>query len=83
MKARYLILAVHDYYQQKLDDQRVGVVFRGDPTRSLREDDIWTLQYIDLMHLQLIVEALDTDASGFVTIQEVNQFTTSRPKEWR
>ena len=33
--------------------------------------------------LQSIAEAFDDDSSGFVTIAEVNQFTSSRPKDWR
>ena len=41
------------------------------------------MEYISLTKLQAISEAVDDDASGFVTIAEVNQFTTSRPKEWR
>ena len=51
--------------------------------RRISDDDAWTLRYLDLMHLQPIIEALDDDASGYVTIQEVNQFTTLRPMGWR
>ncbi|PIL33367.1 hypothetical protein GSI_03987 [Ganoderma sinense ZZ0214-1] len=83
VKARHLVLAIHDYYLQKQEDQ--GQVFQVDGTQkrgSIYEDDSWTFEYIDLMHVQPIIEGLDDDASGFVTIQEVNQFTTSRPKGW-
>ena len=81
MKARHLALAIHDHYLQKLDDKYHGIKTEG--ARLIDENDVWTLQYIDLMHLQPIIEAFDADASGFVTIQEVNQFTTSRPQGWR
>ena len=81
MKARHLVLAIHDHYLQKVDDKNHGI--RTEGARPIDEDDAWTLQYIDLMHLQPIIEALDADTSGFVTIQEVNQFTTSRPQGWR
>ena len=35
------------------------------------------------MRLQPILEAFDDDASGFITITEMNHFTTSKPEEWR
>lgn len=48
------------------------------------ESELWALaEYINLMHLHPISEVLDSDSSGFVTIQEVNRFTVSRPRGWR
>ncbi|TBU40766.1 hypothetical protein BD309DRAFT_992844 [Dichomitus squalens] len=89
VKARHLVLAIHDYYLQKRDEQEQDIKARRslkiDGTqkrRSISEDDAWTLEYIDLMHLQPVIEALDEDASGYITIQEVNQFTMSRPEGW-
>lgn len=35
------------------------------------------------MRLQPISEAFDDDASGFITVNEANTFTTSRPLDWR
>ena len=29
------------------------------------------------------MEAFDEDASGFITIKEANDFTCSRPQDWR
>ena len=86
VKARHLVLAIHDYYLQKREDQEHAFQVDGtqhERRRSIDEDDAWTLEYIDLTHVQPIIEGLDEDASGYVTIQEVNQFTTSRPKDWR
>ena len=83
MKARHLALAIYDYYLQKLDERERGVDKDGASARPLSDDDVWTLQHIDLMHLQPIVEAIDEDASGYITTQEVNKFTRSRPKDWR
>ncbi|KAH9942219.1 uncharacterized protein BXZ73DRAFT_41008 [Epithele typhae] len=80
VKARHLVLAIHDYYMQKLDDlQRI---IKSNRDRPMNAADEWTLNYIDLMHIQPIIEALDEDASGFVSISEVNRFTISRPKGW-
>ena len=45
--------------------------------------DAWTMKYIDIVRLQPILEAIDDDASGFITIGEMNRFTSSRPRGWR
>jgi hypothetical protein len=45
--------------------------------------DAWAIKFIDLTWLQPISEAFDDDASGFITITEVNRFTSSRPGDWR
>ncbi|RDX49204.1 hypothetical protein OH76DRAFT_1351074 [Lentinus brumalis] len=79
VKARHLVLAIHDYYLQKLDDLQHGI---QSPGHHLSESDIWAVEQLDLMHLQPVIEALDADASGFVTIQELNQFTNTRPQGW-
>lgn len=33
--------------------------------------------------LRYILDAIDTDVSGFITVNEVNTFTKSRPRDWR
>lgn len=79
VKARHFILALRDYYQEQA------------ATRLLRQKDLvaepdpddWTIQYINIQHLQPIMEAIDDDASGFITISEINKFTDSRPADWR
>ena len=83
MKARHLGLAIYDYYLQKLDERENKVQSLATTARPLSDEDVWTLQHIDLMHLQPIVEAIDEDASGYITVQEVNKFTAARPKSWR
>jgi len=52
-----------------------GVNFPPDP-------DAWAIKYIDVIRLQPILEAIDDDASGFITIGEMNRFTASRPIDW-
>jgi hypothetical protein len=47
------------------------------------EDDRWALAYINVAHLQSILEAVDDDSTGYVTIKEANDFTMSCPKGWR
>ena len=55
----------------------------GVPLPVIHDEDRWALDWIDISRLQAISEAFDDDASGFVTISEVNQLTSSRPIEWR
>ncbi|ESK82998.1 hypothetical protein Moror_11766 [Moniliophthora roreri MCA 2997] len=49
---------------------------------SISAEDRWALQYITIQRLQPLTEALDDDVSSFVTITEVNTFTTARPLSW-
>lgn len=55
----------------------------GDSLPVIHDEDQWALDWIDISRLQAISEAFDDDASGFVTISEVNHLTSSRPTEWR
>ena len=53
------------------------------PTQQLSGQDEWTLEYINITRVQPIIEAFDDDASGFITVAEVNTFTKARPEDWR
>ena len=46
-------------------------------------EDSWALEYITVRLIQPLVEAIDDDGSSFVTVSELNDFTSSRPKGWR
>jgi hypothetical protein len=50
---------------------------------SSSDPDAWAIKFIDIMWVQPILEAFDDDASGFITVSEVNRFTSSRPADWR
>jgi hypothetical protein len=56
-----------------------------DATNGSSNADAWAMKFIDVMWVQPIMEAFDDDASGFITVTEVNGFTSSlsRPREWR
>ena len=45
--------------------------------------DDWAVPYMNVLHLQPILEAFDDDATGFVSVKEANEFTSSRPEDWR
>ncbi|KAJ7597218.1 hypothetical protein C8J56DRAFT_1021519 [Mycena floridula] len=66
VKIRHFVMSLRDHYEQKQDSK----------------DEEWALAYINILRVQPISEAFDDDASGFVTIQECNEFTTSRPLDW-
>ena len=55
----------------------------GEGSKTQGFQDQWALRYLNLSYTQPILEAIDDDASGFITVEEINQFTGSRPKEWR
>ena len=73
VKAKHFILALKDHYEEMVAGGR------DDAPSS----DEWALQYINVSRVWDIMEAFDEDASGFVTIKEANNFTSSRPLDWR
>ena len=46
-------------------------------------EDQWALKYINVSHVQPVIEAIDEDGSGFISVKEANNFAISRPKDWR
>ncbi|KAF5325408.1 hypothetical protein D9619_010005 [Psilocybe cf. subviscida] len=56
----------------------------GQPNPSSPSEDPngWLLEYIDVAHVRPIVEAMDADGSGFISVKEINTFARARPKEW-
>ncbi|PIL29961.1 hypothetical protein GSI_07872 [Ganoderma sinense ZZ0214-1] len=85
VKDRHFVLALRDYFREKLEqgkrskDGATPTV----PTSQLNAQDEWTLEYINVTRVQPIIEAFDDDASGFITVTEVNAFTRARPENWR
>lgn len=75
------MIALRDYFQEKRKKQA-----EGKPMDGLQDGisvDEWAITYLNILRLQPITEAFDDDASGFITVSEVNTFTTSRPQGWR
>lgn len=75
MKARYLVLALYDHLVEKLG----GV---GTSGGASDEDDLWALSYFNGAHVQPLLEAIDDDATGFITTREINTFIESVPEHW-
>ena len=83
MKARHFVLALRDHYLEKLSETGGAVDLGPSLIASSSNPDAWAIKYIDFTWVQPILEAIDDDASGFITIAEVNTFTSSRPVGWR
>ncbi|KAH8830312.1 hypothetical protein DL96DRAFT_1707144 [Flagelloscypha sp. PMI_526] len=47
-----------------------------------RRLDTWALNFLTVTHVQSILEAIDDDGTGFITVKEVNIFVKSRPPGW-
>ena len=47
-----------------------------------RASDQWAFPYISSLRVQSVLEAFDIDTSGFISIKEVNIFSSTRPPNW-
>lgn len=74
------MLALHDYYIDRVNTSPIT----GTSTRPKKQqDDKWALAYINAAYVQPILEAVDDDGTGFVSVKEVNTFVSERPDGWR
>ena len=98
VKATHLVIALHDHFTAKASRKtKITSTSNGSPDapaetvdntdHTLPHDtpvkDSWALQYIHLRLIQPLIEAIDDDGSSFVTVTELNEFTSRRPKGWR
>ncbi|KDR69973.1 hypothetical protein GALMADRAFT_145027 [Galerina marginata CBS 339.88] len=51
-------------------------------TAAITPEDAWAIRFLSRSNLGPLMEAVDPDGSGHVTIKEINDFTSSRPREW-
>ncbi|KAF8882715.1 hypothetical protein BD779DRAFT_1674867 [Infundibulicybe gibba] len=91
VKARHFVLALHDHYVDKFAAASRGLPLLmpitdlpGNPLTPGNLDlaDQWVLDYLNVSHVQAILEAVDDDATGFISIKEVNTFTALQPDGW-
>ena len=73
VKARRFVLALKDHYEEMVAGNSAGAA----------NSDEWALEYININWVRKFMEAFDGDASGFITVKEANDFTGSRPLDWR
>jgi hypothetical protein len=78
-------MALRDYFHEKWNEPPPELlsspVTSLGPTMEARDE--WALSYLSIMRMQPITEAFDDDASGFVSVTEVNNLTSQRPLDWR
>ena len=67
-------MALSGYYLEKAAEK--------EKPGSKADPDSWAVGYINIGRAQNILEAFDDDNSGFITVNEVNRFTRSRPPGW-
>ncbi|GBE88956.1 hypothetical protein SCP_1403640 [Sparassis crispa] len=80
VEARHFVLALRHYYHEKTD----GKTRKESATKSVLtpDPDAWALEYLSVKRLQSIIDALDEDAAGFITVAEANKLTEVRPLNW-
>ncbi|KAF8483041.1 hypothetical protein JB92DRAFT_2763738, partial [Gautieria morchelliformis] len=78
-KSRYFVMGLRDHFHEKWDQ---GVTKGDAPGSAANPKDEWALAYLNIHWLQPIRESFDDDASGFITVGEVNTFTNARPLNW-
>ncbi|KAF8203346.1 hypothetical protein BJ912DRAFT_352658 [Pholiota molesta] len=99
VKAKVFVLTFRDYIRSGNSavgtptlglvplPQDVGETNLLQPTtsESNTDDSKWVLEYIDVAYVQPIVEAIDEDGSGFISVKEANSFGLSRdrPKDMK
>jgi len=65
------------------DEEQKEIGPEGFDTDGITPKDAWAIGYLSRSHLSPLMEAVDPDFSGHVTIKEINDFTSSRPRDWR
>jgi hypothetical protein len=94
VKAKHFVMALHDHVTAKAS-QMLTVTTTSSPDAppetvnntisppDIPANDSWALEYINVDRIQPLMEAIDGDGSSFITVNELNKFTSRRPKEWR
>lgn len=86
MKARPFVMTLRDHFADRAAGSGNSTFSNSDSAAHPNpEQDEWARQYVDVKYLQPIMDAIDDDGSGHVTIAEVNQFTELLPSSlgWR
>ncbi|KAI0088301.1 hypothetical protein BDY19DRAFT_190628 [Irpex rosettiformis] len=87
VKARLFVMTLRDHFAEKAQPEfSSGTVEKPDSsTIAEMSEDSWAHHYVDIKYLQPIMDAVDDDGSGHVTITELNRFTEELPTSlgWR
>ena len=99
VKATHFVIALRDYFTAKASRNTIANTSSADvPAETVNNtgtnidttsspdtsaEDSWALEYINIRLVHPLIEAIDDDGSSFVTVNELNNFTSSRPEKWR
>ncbi len=54
----------------------------SDYVGSSDHPDYWALKFLGVSYRKALLEAIDVDHSGYISVQEVNEFTKAKPPEY-
>ena len=98
MKSTHFVIALHEHFTAKASQKTTANTNSADvpakpgnnttlppdtPAPDTPAKDSWALQYINVHLIQPLIEAIDEDGSSFITVNELNDFTSGRPTGWR
>ena len=99
VKATHFVIALRDHFTAKAPQKTIANTSSADPpaetlnntntdinatsSPDTSAEDSWVLEYINIRLVHPLIEAIDDDGSYFVTVNELNTFTSSRPEKWR
>jgi len=77
VKCRYFVEALCSHFTHKLAQSP------GERADVAPENDAWTLKILSKVNYHAAIgEAVDEDASGFLSVHEVDKFLKRKPKTW-
>lgn len=53
------------------------------PHAKVYSSDEWAIPYLRVDRLRYVLDAIDADTSGFITVKELEAFSRERPANWR
>lgn len=84
VKARLFVITLRDHFADKGQDSAAPSA-SGQSGKPKNPQDSWAGQYVSVKYLRPIMDAIDDDGSGHITITEVNRFMEELPAslDWR
>lgn len=89
VKSRNFVLALHDYYADRLSGLSTTPSETNEPPERIELADVaslgqdrWCFRYLSVRCVPDISSAIDRDASGYINISEINDFLRSIPSGW-